>query len=333
MSEPIRTHGPTTWTTPGYADPSSFNEFEVTIGRPPLSVPATLCVPIVHPPSAGVVLLPGSGPTDRDSTIGPNKPFKDLAWGLATHGIATVRFDKVTLSHPAAVAARTDFTAADEYLPYAAAAIAMVGRDLTDHCRRIFLVGHSQGASIASRIAERHPELAGIVSLAAPAQPLHHAAIRQLRYLAALAGTNGPDAQAIEELLDKLNRQASVVDDDNLSEATATADLPFGVSAQYWLDLRANDPLRIAAGLDLAMLFLQGGRDYQVTVEDDMRIWRSALADRSNVEMCTYPDDDHCFFPGTEISTPISYRVPQHVDEQVVNHIATWIARIAHDAH
>jgi uncharacterized protein len=51
-----------------------------------------------------VVLLSGSGPQDRDETIGRNKPLKDLAWGLASAGVAVLRFDKVTHAHPAVMA-------------------------------------------------------------------------------------------------------------------------------------------------------------------------------------------------------------------------------------
>ena len=47
----------------------------------------------------GVVLVHGSGPNDRDETIGPNKPFRDLAWGLATRGIAVLRYEKRTKRH------------------------------------------------------------------------------------------------------------------------------------------------------------------------------------------------------------------------------------------
>jgi hypothetical protein len=61
-------------------------------------VPATLTLPHGNGPWPAVVLLAGSGPQDRDETVGPNKPLKDLAWGLASRGIAVVRFDKITLA-------------------------------------------------------------------------------------------------------------------------------------------------------------------------------------------------------------------------------------------
>lgn len=271
---------------------------------------------------AGVVLLPGSGPTDHDSTIGPNKPLKDLAWGLATRGIATLRFDKVTRSHPATVAAQASFTVTDEYLTHATGAITLLGGHPAVDSRRTFLLGHSQGATVAPRIAAHHPDLTGLICLAAAAQPVHHAAIRQLQYLASLETRPSP---FIEQMLGELTRQAAAVDDENLSESTPASDLAFGVPAAYWLDLRAHDPVSAATDLELPMLFLQGGRDYQVTTEDDLRVWQNALADRPDVRFRVYPDCDHYFFTGTQISTPASYREPQHIDGQVINDVADWI--------
>ncbi|MEP7023901.1 MAG: hypothetical protein ABJB47_08855 [Actinomycetota bacterium] len=84
------------WQPPAYADPAAFGEQDVTIGSGPLAVPGTLSLPHGAGPQPAVVLLSGSGPGDRDETYGRNKPFKDLAWGLASRGVAVLRFDKVT---------------------------------------------------------------------------------------------------------------------------------------------------------------------------------------------------------------------------------------------
>ena len=80
------------------------------------------------------------------------------------------------------------------------------------------------------------------------------------------------------------------------------------------------------------MLILQGGRDYQVTVEDDLRRWRVGLERRSDVTVRVYPEDDHLFFPGTGPSTPDSYYRPQHVDGKVIVEIADWIRAVVSSA-
>jgi hypothetical protein len=87
------------WEPPDYADAGRFDEHEITLGSGPLAVNGTLTLPHGSGPRPGVVLLAGSGPFDRDETIGRNTPFKDLAWGLASYGVAVLRFDKVTYAH------------------------------------------------------------------------------------------------------------------------------------------------------------------------------------------------------------------------------------------
>ena len=88
----------TSWSAPPYADPSAIHEDSVTVADGQWRLPGTLTLPDGNGPFAAVVLVSGSGPSDADETVGPNKPFKDLAWGLASKGIAVLRYPKVRAS-------------------------------------------------------------------------------------------------------------------------------------------------------------------------------------------------------------------------------------------
>src|ERR1700733_6656868 len=226
------------WEPPGYADTDAFTEQDVMVGDGPLAVGGTLSLPRSGGAVPGVVLLAGSGPNDRDETIGRNKPLKDIAWGLASAGVAVLRFDKVTFAHPEQVAGNRGFTLADEYVPSAAAAVGV----LAGHAGRVFVAGHSLGGTVAPRVAAADPSVAGLVILAGGAQPLHQAAARQFRYLASLRPS--PAAAAAEPALEAIERQARAVDDPGLSEATPDSALPLGGTAASWLDGRASDPAR-----------------------------------------------------------------------------------------
>ncbi|MFB8280633.1 alpha/beta hydrolase [Nocardia colli] len=311
----------TAWAPPDYADPSAFAEREITVGAGELAVPGTLSVPHGPGPWPAVVLLHGGGPFDRDETGGPNKPFKDLAWGLAGRGIAVLRFDKVTYAHPQ-VAERPDFTMADEYVPHAVSAVDLLRQHPGIDPARIHVLGHSMGGKVAPRVAAAAPEVAGLVIMAGDTQPMHRAAVRVIRYLAGL--DPGPQADAA---VAAITRQADVVDSPALSPSTPRADLPFAYSGAYWLDLLAYQPVSTAAALTTPLLILQGARDYQVTVADDLAGWRSGLADRPDVTIRVYDQCDHLFFAGTGPSTPGDYQAPQHVDLAVVTDIADWLTR------
>jgi dienelactone hydrolase len=311
----------TSWMPPPYAAPNRFHEHEVKVGSGPLAVSGTLSLPAHgRGPRPGVVLLSGGGPFDRDETSGQNKPLKDLAWGLASRGVAVVRFDKVTSAHPRQVADAPDFTIAEEYVPHAVAAVHLLQQQPSVDPTRVFVLGHSMGGKVAPRVATAEASVAGLIILAGDTQPMQHAAIRVARYLASLH----PDPIA-EAAARAITQQAAVVDSSGLSPSTPASELPFGLSGSYWLDLRGYDPVATAAAIDKPMLILQGGRDYQVTVEDDLARWETGLGQRPDIMIRIYEADNHLFFPGAGPSTPAEYEPAQHVDSAVVADIAKWL--------
>jgi uncharacterized protein len=311
------------WQPPDYADPAAFGEQDVTVGPGPLAVPGTLSLPRQDGPWPAVVLLGGSGPNDRDETIGRNKPFKDLAWGLASRGVAVLRFDKVTYAHGREVAQDRGFTVADEYLPQATAAIRLLRGHPGIDAGRVVVAGHSLGGTVAPRVAAAEPSVAGLVILAGGTQPMYWAAVRQVRYLASL---NPATAAASESAIAAMTRQAEKVDSPDLSPSTPDSELPFDVPAPYWLDLRGYDPAAAAAALGKPILILQGGRDYQSTVGDDLAGWKAGLSGRPDVTTHVYEADNHLFVPGSGPSSPTEYEQADHVDPAVVTDIADWLA-------
>jgi uncharacterized protein len=298
------------WTPPPYADPGVFDEHEITVGTGDHAVPGTLTLPRRGESSLGVVLLSGGGPFDRDETSGPNKPLKDLAWGLGTAGIAVLRFDKYTVARPEAMT-EPGYTMTAEYVPPAVAAV----RLLKEHVDHVYLVGHSMGGKVAPKIAAQEPLVAGLVIMAGDTQPMHHAAVRVMRYLANTTPEAVPPG-TVEEF----ERRAAVVD--SLTAETPSAELPFGLPASLWLELRDYDPVATAAKLDLPILILQGGRDYQVTVTDDLPAWQAGLP-RATVEVLAA--DNHLFFAGSSPSTLADYQSSGHVDPQALATILNWL--------
>ncbi len=315
------------WQPPSYVNPATFIEHEVTIDCAPLATPGTLSLPDSPQPAPAVVLLAGSGPADRDATVGRNKIFRDLAWGLASRGIAVLRFDKITYTHRGKLDVTT-FTVVDEYVRPAVAAVRLLREHPLVDAARVFVLGHSQGGTMAPRIGAAEPSVAGLIVLAGATQPLHHTLVRQYRYLAALRG-RGADPDA-DPTVQTITRQSALIDSPALSPSTPQRLLPLGVPAPYWLDLRSYDPVAVAAELDKPMLIVQGGRDYQVTVADDLIGWQTGLAQRRDVTIRVYHADNHLFFTGSGPSTPSEYEPAQHVDDAVVTDIAQWVTNADH---
>lgn len=305
------------------AAPNGVRQVALSVGSPPLK--GTLTLPPGRGPFPAVVLVSGSGPNDEDETVGANKPFLDIALGLADRGIASLRYDKRTLDYPQSVDPRT-FTPTEEYLPDALAAIRLLEQEPTVDPRRIFLLGHSLGGTYAPLIAEHAPKLAGVIFLAAATESLGQALARQVRYLATLPGAVGKAARA--ELPD-VEREAAQIDDvSSLERDNPGTALIGGVGPAYYLsELRYNE-VATARALPQPLLFLQGDRDYQVTVTNDLDVWLRGLQGRKAVTVEQFPKADHLFLNGSGRPTPLDYTKAGEVAPAVIAAIANWIARI-----
>src|SRR5437868_1779970 len=112
--------GPVDWQRPAYSKPDSFKEREVTVGEGEWKLPGTLTVPNGSGPFPAIVLVHGSGPNDRDETVGAIKVFKDLAEGLASRGIAVLRYEKRTKQYAGRMAGLPKMTVAEETVDDAA---------------------------------------------------------------------------------------------------------------------------------------------------------------------------------------------------------------------
>ncbi|HXI02478.1 MAG TPA: alpha/beta fold hydrolase [Candidatus Saccharimonadales bacterium] len=306
---------------PSYADPGSYEEKDVTVGSGEWALPGTLTLPREGRPCPALVLVHGSGPLDRDETIGPNKPFRDLAWGLASRGIAVLRYDKRTFTYRERLTgAKEPITVKEETIDDALSAVAALRKVPEIDPSRIFLAGHSLGGMLVPRIAGRDDGIAGFVVLAGGARPLERMMVEQTRYIAALAGgISSAEAEAIR----KMEEGAARIE--RLDPATADGSEPIlGAPAAYWLDLKGYDPPAEARSILRPLLILQGGRDYQVTAKD-FDLWQKALGSRPNVTLHLFPDLNHLFIPGEGPSTPGEYQKPGNVSPEVIDRMAGWI--------
>nr|QNO54991.1 hypothetical protein KIHMDPCI_00002 [Methanosarcinales archaeon ANME-1 ERB7] len=309
---------------PEYADPDSFTESECTVGTGKWKLPGALTIPKGEGPFYAVVLVAGSGPEDMNETIGPNKPFKDLAWGLATEGIAVLRYDKRTYRYPEeciAMIKNDNFTVNDETIDDAIAAVDLLREtERIDH-DNISVLGHSWGGYLAPRIAARDENISGLILLAAPARSLPDLIIEQTEYLASRDGKiDEKEVKSLEEV----KEQAKKVKELNIS----TGEILLGAPKSYWEDLSDYDPVNVARNLSRPILILQGERDYHVTTVD-YEMWIKGLLGKNNLcfKNILYSDFNHLFMavPGTGEATPADLFIPGHVALIVIDDVADWI--------
>jgi fermentation-respiration switch protein FrsA (DUF1100 family) len=268
-----------------------------------------------------VVLVHGSGPHDRDETIGPNKPFRDLAWGLASQGIAVLRYEKRTKAHAQAAAGQqSTFTVYDETIHDALEAVALLRETNDIDPERVYVLGHSLGGMVAPRIGAADLEIAGLIVMAGTSRPLEDVVLEQMDYVFGLDGVIAPEEKAtLDQVEDQVARIKALTATDTGSDEPL-----LGAAPSYWLDLHDYDAPQLASELAQPMLFLQGERDYQVTLED-LAGWQQVLSSRPAVTFKTYPELNHLFISGEGAITPAEYEVAGHVAEAVILDIAEWI--------
>jgi uncharacterized protein len=306
-----------------YVNPKLFYISDITVGSGEWALPGTLTMPAGVELAPAVVLVHGSGPNDRDESLGPNKPFRDLAEGLSSKGIAVLRYDKRTYKYAQKMAVMVDsLTVKEETIDDALAAVAQLWQTPGIDTNRIYVLGHSLGAMLVPRIAKGDSKIAGFIVMAGITRPLEDVLIDQFSYIYSLGNmTSGQKAY-----IDTLRVQAANVKSAELTVKTPTSQLPLGVPAKYWIDLKGYKPAEMAKEIAQPMLVMQGGRDYQVT-EADFDGWRSALSGGSNVEFKFYPVANHLFIDGQGKITPDDYEVAGHVSEAVINDIADWVKK------
>ncbi len=272
---------------PAIALPANAVELPDTLHAGNFSLPCTVTLSGGSAAPPIVVMVHGSGPLDRDETVLANKPFRDLACQLAERGVSTLRYDKRTFVSQQPVASMDEETIED-----ALEAIRLAH----NYSNRVFLLGHSLGAMLAPVIAQRaEGQLSGIVMMAAPARDLPMLLREQTDYLM-------PDAT------DSVKQQSM--------------EMVFQQCPYY---REPQGQVEAALQLNLPMLLMQGGRDYQVSLTSDFALWQQQLEGRDGVVLKSYPSLNHLFLAGEGTSQPMEYAVPGRIPHEVVDDIMTFI--------
>jgi dienelactone hydrolase len=309
--------------------PAGLVEEEVVIGEgTPYALPGTLTLPEnATGPLSAVILVHGSGPSDRDETAFGYKPFRDIAWGLAEQGIAVLRYDKRTYVHAKSFTPEmlTTFTVKEETIEDAVAASNLLKKDKRINPSRVFVAGHSLGGMMAPRIDNEGGDFAGLIILAGTTRSLWEIIYDQNIPLIQALDDQDPAKKEYEALLAiELAKAKSI---EAMTEAEAMNATAFSISAYYLRDMDIHSTTDLVAKLSKPLLILQGEDDFQVYADKDYTLWQELLKDKANATLKLYPGLNHFFvdYQGIGEGTIEEYKYPGHVDPQVIKDMAIWI--------
>jgi fermentation-respiration switch protein FrsA (DUF1100 family) len=273
--------------------------------------PAVLCLPKDPAHVPVVVMLAGSGPNDRDETIGPNKPFRDLAWGLAERGVATLRFDKRTFAFPKSYKGTLESESIDDGVD----AVTFAGTLPEIDRNRVYVLGHSLGGLAAIYVGERVP-VAGIILMATAGRPMDQVIRDQVKEL-----TAGQDEARQQETL---AQQDSIMA--KVRAGTATAAELQGQPPDAIRDMIVRDPIAELKKTRAPLLVLKGDKDAQV-FQADFAALAAVAATRPGSASLLFPNLTHIFTPSDGAAGVRAIFQPGHVSPEVIDQIASWIAK------
>ncbi|HLP34044.1 MAG TPA: alpha/beta hydrolase [Bacteroidia bacterium] len=311
---------------PSYApDAKNYSEIKLTLVNGKYKMPGILTLPVAEKDVPVVIMVHGSGPNDKDETLGNTKLFKDLALGLAAKGIATFRYDKRTKVYGGKSVDDIELLNLDEeVINDAKEAVELMSIQKGINKKEIYVLGHSLGGMCAPRIATNNKKVKGIIMMAANARPLEVLVEEQLHYIFMLNDTLSSEE---EEKLNNYKASTAILKDSVRLALASPDELPLGLPTAYWVDLMHYNQVATAGKLNKKILLLQGARDYQVTIKD-FTIWENKLKKIwRNIQLILYPNLNHAFTESPEKSSPKDYEIRANVPNYVINNIAEWIKK------
>ena len=297
----------------------------VTIGegsKYPLQ--GTLTLPDSEERCPAVLLIQGSGPTNRDEKIGVLTPFKDIAEYFAAKGIASLRFDKRTFVYSKEMKKDKTVTVWEEITEDAVSATELLKKDPRILSDKVFIAGHSLGGMLAPRIDAEGGDYAGIIIMAGSPRRLLDIMMEQNE--AVVESLKGLTKKIAIRQVAKFESQLRKYDSLSLEESKNFE--MFHLCSYYFKEMEAHPATDYLLKTEKRVLIIQGEKDFQVSAEKDLGGYQAILGNKANIEFRLYPGLNHLFTPsvyGNIRQFKKEYNVPAKFSEQVLEDLAKFI--------
>jgi len=231
---------------------------EVDLNTPTGILYGTLETPESSSSPLAILIISGSGPTDRDGNIqglqGENNSLKYLAEALASKGVASLRFDKRGIGKSTSLAAREEELRFETYIDDVIAWVNYLKQQGKDKC---IILGHSEG-SLIGMVAAQRADVRGFISISGAGRPASELIIEQTR------------KQLPPDLMRETERILSELKAGRTVESPPPAlNVLFRESVQpYLISWFRYEPAKEIAKLDIPALIIQGSTDIQISVDD-----------------------------------------------------------------
>ena len=279
----------------------------------------------VSKPVPAVVFVHGSGSSNMDEKVYKLTPFRDLAEGLARHGIASIRYDKRSFVHALKMLRSGTITVQEETIEDTVLASEMLKNHPNIDPEKVFIIGHSMGGMLAPRIDVEGGNFRGQILLAGSPRKLEDIMLYQTREMLPLSG------KLTRFILEKQIKtlEASFQGLYDLSDEEAkTKKMGGGTTLYYFKEIGEHPVEAYLQKLTKPILVMQGGKDFQVKADVDYVLYQQLLKDHPDADFRLYENLNHCFVPsvyGRIDKAKQEYAVEQHIGDDVISDIVDWI--------
>lgn len=304
---------------PSYIDTNSFKDTKIII-KDIYDLDGKLSLPNNYSKDIVFILVHGSGPQDMDGSFGKHKFLENLAWGLASKGFGVVRYNKLTLQHGSAlVREKPKMTQDDEYNNSILGAIDFIKKNSQLKDKKIFLIGHSQGASAITSFSN-NKDISGLILLSGSPQKLYDIYTNQLEYIFNLEdGVNKSESKIINEHKSKVDYFNK-----NKTRFIPKDSLPLELNYEYLVHLDKFSAIDNLKSSDIPVLIVNGGHDYQVTLRD-FELWKKGLENKNNIKFELIENVNHIYGITDKMSVPTDYRIYRPISPELFEDLIKWI--------
>ncbi len=274
-----------------------------------------------------VVFVHGSGSSNMDEKVYKLTPFKDLAEGLARHGIASIRYDKRSFAHGLKMLRDKSqpVTVKTESIDDAILATELLRKDPRVDSEKIFIIGHSMGGMLAPRIDAEGGDYRGLIMMAGTPRRLELIMEEQLEASFAEMGKfiRFFAEKSARKIIKKFDGMYEMTDEEAMKLKIAG-----GTTVYYFKEMGEPPVAHYLQKAQKPMLIMQGAKDCQVKVDKDFNAYKEILADRDDVTFKLYESLNHAFVPSiynSILKVKQEFSVERHIGEDVIADIANWI--------
>lgn len=271
----------------------------------------------------GIVLVGGSGPTDRDETVAGIPVFAQLAKALADSGYTVLRYDKRGVGQSGG---RTETATLADYADDVTAAVKWLARRKDIDPRKLVVAGHSEGGSVALMAAARDKKIKGVIAIASPGSKGGDLILQQQQHV--LDGMKIPDAEKQGKIDMQKKIQAAVVSGTGWDGVPD--DLRKQAETPWFRSVLMYDPGPVLQKVKQPILIVQGDLDTQVVPSEADRLAELARARKKAgpVEVVHVPGVNHLLVPATtgEVSEYGQLRV-RTISPKVPEAMADWVKK------